>query len=681
VNTKHLVPALVALAAGANWVLLSSLAPEIRLLGALVLFVILPGCLLVHTVFRGPRPSGVERWLLSLGSGYVLALGLPLMLHLFFRPIYTAHLLAAADLLNVGLLLSIVALCARTGASEQTRSVPAPRTVALDRSRRRPVARPGRPGTAWLPWLAVLAAASAFRLTSLDHSDFQGDEVKVLLRALALLQGASDALIAHRKPPGEILLSATFSGGLGTVTELTARLPFALAGVAAVVACCQLGRAMFGPRTGLVAGLLLAVNGYFVAFGRILQYPSVSLLLDLLAILCLFRFARESTAQRGYAIVGGLLLAGAGLMALSAAFLLPVALVALWPSFFGPRRVPRIDRALWLWPLVLLAPALALVYSHGASEVGDGLDPGIIPRYLGHRLAEDQPYFNLSAFLVSANHYTSSLYLLVVLLGGGVLVLLAASKRRSLGWKLAAVWLAVPLLTHLFLVGKVGTHWREIFPALLLLAAAAAARFYGRLTTRPSRLGVLFAGLVFLAASGHYVYVAWIQPWPEYQLLYPRYRHPLDWTDLDGSDLDRRVGGLFGLTRRHGWKAVGELMAEGQLPEEYETNDYPNRVLWYVKRLPVCPEAAKLLVRAPINPGVRRTIEEGQRPPGYVLAGQVYEGGRPTLALLVREPWPQQPRVYQAADYGWLFDRELASPWSSIGDLYRPTPSSASACG
>lgn len=716
-KTKEFVGAVVASAALANWLLLSSLPPEIRLVGALVLFVVLPGYLLVQAVFCGPRPGGIERWLLALGCGYVLALGLAAVLYLFFRPIHTAHLLVGADFLNGLLLLSALARQSKGSAGDK-----ASRRSSLQDLR--DLRRPGWPAVAAL---AVVVVAAAFRLVNLDHSDFQGDEVKVLLRALAVLQGAPDALIAHRKPPGEILLSATFSGGLGIITELTARLPFALAGVAAVVACYHLGRAMFGPRTGLVAGLLLAVNGYFVAFGRILQYPSVSLLLDLLAILCLFRFAREPTAQRSYAIVGGLLLAGSGLMALSAVFLLPVAAVALWPSLFGPQRVQRRDLAVWLWPLVLLAPGLVLVYGLLAREEGGGLDPTIIPRYLGHRLAQDQPYFNLSAFLVSANHYTSSLYLLVVL-GAGALVLLAplhqpfgrlvellgrassrrqigsvwlavdpprlsaallllaiiglllSSARRSLSWKLALVWLAGPLFTHLFLVGKVGTHWREIFPGLLLLVAAAAVGLYARLADKPTRLALLFAGALFLAASGHYVYVAWIQPWPEYQLLYPRYRHPLDWTDLDGGDLDRRVGGLFGLTRRHGWKAVGELMAQGQLPADYDTNDYPNRVLWYTKRLPVCPEAAKLLVRAPINPTARRAIENGETLPGYVLAGQVYEGGRPTLALLVREPPTQQPRVYEATDYGWRFDRELASPWEPVGDLYRPTPNSATAC-
>jgi len=313
-----------ALAALSNALLLSPLPLEVRVGPALVLFVLLPGWLFVAAVLVGPEPAFLERGLLASGCGYTLAAVLMLGLYVLFRPLSTLQLIAAADLLNLGLLLLALA-----------------RQADL-----RP--RMTRPG--W-PLALLLALAAAPRLLNLGYSEFQGDEVKVVLRSFALLQGVPDALLAQRKPPAEVLIGAAFAGGLGGVTEAVGRLPFALAGAAAVLACYQLGSALFGKQAGLAAALLLAVNGYFVAFGRVLQYESLALLLDNLAILCLIRAGRDSGRQRAYAVVGGLVLAGAGLSALSAVFLLSLAVLALWPQLRAAVRGRWKQLLPWAWPL------------------------------------------------------------------------------------------------------------------------------------------------------------------------------------------------------------------------------------------------------------------------------------------------------------------------------------------
>jgi hypothetical protein len=646
--------AVVALVALADGLLLVPLPLEARLAGALLLFVALPGYLFTQAVFRGPRPCGLERWLLALGCGYVLAILLALALHILVRPLATPHVLLGATALNGGLLL--VALARR--------------------ARLRP--RLGRPG--W-PVLAVLALAAPFRLANLGYSEFQGDEAKVVLRAMALLQGVPDALIAHRKPPGEVLLQATFAGGLGAITELVGRLPFALAGVAAVVAIYQLGTALFGTRAGLVAALLLAINGYFVAFGRILQYESLILFLAILAVLCLVRFAEGSNDRRGYAVVGALLLGGAGLTAFSAVFLLPVAALALWPSVFGPKRATRRELLVWLWPLALLVPSAIVVYGVLPRTSGDALGLDTFEPYLSARLGDRPPYFNLGRFLLSVNHYTSGLYLVVVL-GAGVLTLVAGalrlrnpSVRCSPGWKLALLWLAVPLLTHLFLVRVPWAHWREVFPGAVLLAGVAAAGLYARLAYRPARLAALLAGGLFLAASGHYVYVAWIQPWPEYQLTYPQYRHPLDWSNARTP----QGGSNLGATLHHGWKAVAALMAQGAFPADYAGAERPEAA-WYLKRVRLCPDGASSYIRSPSSAGDRRAIQQGERMEGFFLAGRVYVGDRPKLALHTRKRPAGGPQAFRAEDYGAWFDRELSSPWVPIGPLYRPFATGAPDC-
>ena len=691
-----LVLAATALADG---LLLAPVPPEIRLVGALALFVVLPGVLLVQAVFVGPRPGPLERWLLALAGGYTLVTLLGLAVYVPFRPLNQGAVVAAGTALVGGLL--VLALRRRRGVAEPLW----PRFGQLDRA-----------------LVIVLLAAAPFRLWNLGHSEFQGDEALALLRTVAVLHGVPDALIAHRKPPGEILMYAPFAAGLGAVTELTARLPFSLAGVAGVVALYRLGQLMFGQRVAVVAALLMAVNGYFVAFGRILQYQSVELLLNTLAVLCLYRFARAGASRRGYAAIGALLMAGAALTALSAVFLLPVAALALWPRLFGPRRVPWRDLAVWLWPLVLLVPTAVLLYLLPATMPGM-LDLSSAWPYLGPRLGGSRPYFNLERMLLSINHYVSSPYLIITLgvgaivmfealldrsrelgerfglspagrglalflpnlemrnvppaaLLAGAVALLAGTNRRTLGWKLALIWATGPLFAHLFLVRVPGTHFREIFPGLLLLVGGAAAWLYDRLPGRGVRLAATAAGVLFLVASAHYVFVASIRPWPEYQLQYPAFRHPLDWTRLDV----RSAGGTFGAARHHGWKTVATLVARGELPARYTTNERPSEAGWYMKSSWICDEQAELYIMTPRLTPQRLAIEKRDTLPGWFLAAQVYVDGRATMSLLTRQPPPGGPKQYSDTSYTAIYDRELSSPWTSVRRLYRPGLNSAPEC-
>jgi hypothetical protein len=262
------------------------------------------------------------------------------------------------------------------------------------------------------------------------------------------------------------------------------------------------------------------------------------------------------------------------------------------------------------------------------------------------------------------------------LLVGGGSVLLLGSARRSAAWKLALAWMSVPLFTHLFLVFFPGTHYREIMPGLLLLVSREAVGLYDRLAGRAARLIALLAGGILLAASLHYVYTAWIRPWPEYQLTFPLDRHPLDWTRAES----RSAGGTFGAARRHGWKVVSELVSAGELPARYTTNERPAEAAWYLKSSWICDEQAELFILAPRFPRDRQLVEQGGTLPGYQLAGRVYVDDHPTLSLLTRQAPPGGPRMYRSEDFGRLFDRELASPWTPVGRLYRPGLNSAPIC-
>lgn len=690
---------------------------ELRWLAAFGLFVLLPGWLLVGLLLVRRAAGALETGLLTLAAGYALAVLLGLAVHALFRPAAPWQLALGGGALAVGL----AALAAWRGAG-----LPLPALPVAPRLTGPTVLKPAGPA------LLVLVVAGALRLADLGWSEFQGDEARVALRALAALQGEPGALAAHRKVPGEILLAYLFAGSLGQVVELTARLPFAVAGVGAVLAFYALARALLGPWAALTAGLLLAVNGYFVAFGRILQYDSLAFFLGSAGLLCCWRFARagceasdarlagDGVARDGadaavaWAVLAALLLAGAALVALGAVFFLAPAALLAWPGLARNRRSWRVLSA-WSWPVLPLLLVAALVLA-GDEAGGAG---STVWSYLGPRLGGERPYWNAAAFVRSANHYLSTPYLGVVLAGGLLALLLALGRalrpagRRGLAARLAVgvalaaaswarpeaalavgallllllvirapgqplatrvglAWAAGPLFVHLLLVRMPGTHWREAFPGLILLLAALTGPV---LVNRRSRPVVAVLLLALVAGAGHYAWVTLVQRWPEYQLAYPTARHPLDWTVQDG----RGIGGVFGAVHRHGWKALGVLDADGALAGGFATNESPAIAAWYLRRPQGCAGALRYVFRVQRTPQDRNLSGPVPLPSGLVNRGQVLVGGRTRIAVLVPPGAGTGLPSLDDEAYAERFDRELTSAWRPVGELYRADLGAAAA--
>jgi hypothetical protein len=727
---------------------------EARWLAAYLLFVLLPGWLLVSLLM----PARVACWragerlettVLVVAAGYGLAVLLGLALHAIFRPITPWQIAAGGGLLVLTLALAV----SRRGASirpsraslkpdSPSRVISRPDCVPpgpLSRTRER--GERVRGNESLLPLLLVLAVAVPLRLFDLGWSEFQGDEARVMLRAMAALQGADGALAAHRKVPGEILLAYLFAGSLGQIVEHVARLPFALASVGAVLAFYSLAHKLLGGRAALAAGLLLAVNGYFVAFGRILQYDSLAFFLGIAGLICCWRFGRDDGSRAdatAWAGLGALLLGCAALVALGAVFLVPPALLLAWPGLVRHRRSWSVLAA-WTWPIVpgLLAAALVL----GADGPADG--PSGIWSYLGPRLGGNRPYWHGTLFLRSTEHYLSSPYVLALLIAGAsaillgllgvaratsgrgnlirlgiviavaalswdrplvalalgallalVLVLQVPAQRpdrrtdegnrlplgryfgryfgQHLGMRVALLWAAGPLFVHLLLIRVPGTHFREAFPGLILILAALAMPALAR---RRSGLvvGTLLAMLV--VGAGHYSWVTLVQRLPEYQLTYPADRHPLDWTARDG----RGIGGVFGIAHRHGWKALGVLSTEGTLAGGFATNESPAIAAWYLRRPQGCEGALEYVFRVPRAPHDRNLAVPVRLPVGYQTRGQVRMYGRPTIAIQMPPTATARLGEIPAEAYEERFDRELASAWRPVDELYRADLGAAAA--
>ncbi|HLJ92344.1 MAG TPA: glycosyltransferase family 39 protein [Gemmataceae bacterium] len=157
--------------------------------------------------------------------------------------------------------------------------------------------------------------------------------------------------------------------GLFGINEFAARLPSALAALAAVLMTYELGRRMFGAATGLLAGLVLATTGLFCAAAH---FANPDALLNAATLLTLFFFWRtfsrplplplSSTAadqgrgrERAWSVASGISAGVAVLAKGPVGLVLPVAIIGLFLLW------SRKARLLWEWRLLGAALAFVLV--------------------------------------------------------------------------------------------------------------------------------------------------------------------------------------------------------------------------------------------------------------------------------------------------------------------------------
>jgi hypothetical protein len=557
--------------------------------------------------------------------------------------------------------------------------------------KRRVRGRPIALDTIWRVILLLLVAGS-LRLIDLGYSEYQGDEASILHRAAAIVQDVNEALLAHRKGPGEILVATYFGQLVGRVTEADARFPFAIASVMSVLAIYAVGRAMFGPTAGLVAALLWAINGYSVGFGRIVQYHSVTVLLSTVALLCAWKTVRTSPHAWKLRFVTIGLLGMCLVFAFNVITLgLPAVVLILMSVTRDWRRVGRtlMPRTLGRMESVIVVigiAAVSLVALYVALEWRD------MQRILSWRLGQGQPFNNLDMFASVSVRYLGLPYLLLLMgssLGVGIWLAsrIGGSRRRGrlIGLTLAAliallialhgqptgfavtVWALlaiaciaaagterhwrvlgiaalVPIGLYGFMLAQTGTHWYEAFPAMCLLAGGLASRIAWRLR---NRLGwaIAPAGAALTVVLGVYPFFAFLPIWTAEGMPAESFYRP-PWRAI-------RDGGSFGFPHQDGLKAVSLLADVGALPPPYNSNATAEVTTWYMPTTERCERTptSYLIAFSERRPSVPLPPQDG-----WVITVR----GQPRGLIRVQNDSPPDfAQVAVEAPAGW-FDSNLA---------------------
>lgn len=583
-----------------------------------------------------------------------------------------------------------------------------------------------------LALVALLLGAAYLRFTHLGYSELHGDEALVALRAVDVIQGWERALFIHKKGPGEILLGTAMYVLTGRLTELAAHLPFALASWAGVFAVYLLGRRWFGPVAGWWAAAMVAVDGYLMAFGRMLQYQSIIFLLVVLTVLAMQQALERGRTSARYLLVAAFLLA-TGLLAHYEAIIAVVPagwlLLCLWRQQAGNWRA-RSWQVVRQMALPLLVGTAILV----AFYVPFILDPEFFrdtfAYIFGHRLAGHSLPEGLAIVVGRSTLYSSSYYFwtlvlltiiglgriywlytptrlrvpLVLLLAGvmaallidataffqwpGRLALLLCAIAIAPAWvaprlpqaeRTAWLWFGVPFLGVIFFVAKPGTHVYIFFIPWALVAGMgmgqlwdALAQRWGSWTTR-----WLLAPIMVLLVLIFGNYVRWLFVVNQVEVLrtWDENRPAGYWTSYQSPAFES----IFGFPIRNGWKSVAALYAQGTLKGRFDTNDRFSMVPdWYLRGEAYCPRDAAayyLLVPYPL-PVDRPIVDEKRRQltDNYYLWGTVTMNEQPHMEIYARNDTRGAeeigaPRLIREEEYTDFFNQHRLAPFTRNGPL------------
>lgn len=598
-----------------------------------LLFGFLPGFLLIRLLLGRYNASlRAERIVLGAAVSYGLSSVAVLGVHFLPGPMTLASILIAIDLMVVVLVGLTIVLDRRAIHGERTHRE--------------------QHTTAWqdlvwvlLPFVVLLALIIVFRFFSLNYSEYQGDEIDVTGLARLAIAGQADALFLHRKGPVELVIAATFALFARSFDEFALRFPFALASGWAIIGTYVLGRRLWGTGLGLFAAALLALNGIFLGFSRMVQYQGVVALLLVSAVLCFYVLNRGSDRKmEPRLVVLGLGLWGTGLLSHYEAGLIGVVLAYLY--------LQKYPFSNWSWsllrPLVIAAGVLVLVLlAYYVPFVTHVHFADTFQRYTEIRISPDRmPFNNLGDYLTSSLFYNSIYYETVMVLGlllaawyglqhvfthravplrreraasfswtalivwgtlfagliGGTLApswlqiggmhvslflvlpamaLLTFNRTLSLGLKMAFLWFDVYLVAYAFLIRIPGLHYYTLLPAWVLLAAWGLGQAAGRLSDRSL---VWHWGIV---GTGVVLGVSLLfHPYLLFVRTSPEYAlsYPEHSHPIYWNTSSGQPERFFGLPHRSGWKTIGYLFEQGVLAGDFRSNEKEEIATWYARR-------------------------------------------------------------------------------------------------
>ncbi len=651
---------------------------------AALLCLVIPGYL-IGTWFTKDISSGATRELLSAFLGLACGMFTLFLLEKIPGPLTKEQILSTQLLIMCGLFFFRTHLCAPSIEVEGENS----KVLGFS-------------------LLAVTLLALITRTTYLNEAEFQGDEARALHMGAGVLFGVDDILYFHKKGPAEILLPTGMVALTGTLNEGAARFPCAISGVGIAMFGFLLALSLFGERFvvgALMVGLLLSIEGFLLAFSRIVQYQTPLIAWTLAALLLALEFRRTGTVRYLY---GAAILSAAALFAhYDAVVLLPALAFAACAPREGESMSACLKRSYKIGGPLLLGAAILLSFYLPFFTHEHFLKTR---EYLSTRIGSRSfPYDNLAGYVSLLSFYNATFISYALALGvccGAFIALYSLSSRAKyigvgalvlgiigelvspllFGWKdfnsavlffgipilmvllslgssfkvrLLALLTGIPLLVYGFFSFRPNTHFYTLHIGGILIAcwvAVSLVRCFGAQTFRVAASIVL--GGLFLVGSW-YSYLLFIRQTPEYFHSFPKGRPEIF---RAGFGDKRPKGAYFGYPHRSGWQAIHVLYKNGTLKGSYASNEEMLITGWYlrgIERKETDPDNY-LIVQNPNDPV---KVRRGDIERGYYFNGRIYVDGERRLDIYTKGERKGEPQRYSLEELLKNYRMETLAPY------------------
>ncbi len=656
-----------------NGLILANVNPNGRYAAALIILAFLPGWVWLPTFIKPSRLDWLERVTLAIGLSLALTIIFTMYLVYLPDPLTTQRLLIASNVIIIsGFIINLF--------SPELPTAPMPHRLLI-------------------LFILIMLLAAVLRLPKLGYAEFHEDEAEALMLGVRLLQGENYAIFLHRKGPAQMLLPVAFWLLTNHITESMARFPFALCSILSVATLFFIGRRWFGWQIGLMAALLWAINGYAIAFGRMVQYQAIIFFLGPLAIYCFY--LAHQYCQFRLQILGAILLATCLLAHFDALLLLPV---AIWLSL--PQKLAEIPtRLLSFLIFLIILDSFYMPYfrdpefANTAAYLAESrVKPGLLYNNLNLLWQLDQIYssrfylpmvvlgivsfimFKPHRFLKPVRFWEVIFSLFLIILISTVWIpswwRIGSLNLAILPWlimgiacfwsaqtvELKAVWLmfGAPFIGYVFLVDDPRTHLYIIYPGAMLLAALGMSEI--------AQIKINFQFLsVHFTHQGQKIFITSLVG------LLAIFVVAYEWviflqteSTLTSSQLTTTISkiqnlpkerGYFGYPKREGWKATGALRAQRLFLGDFRSVNEDFIVpIWYNYG------QARSCYDTPAQFFVRTTEDKLSIPNQYYETGRIQREGETRLWILSDKRDEQLNNAsYQLEDLETAFD-ELATP-------------------
>jgi 4-amino-4-deoxy-L-arabinose transferase-like glycosyltransferase len=361
----------------------------------------------------------------------------------------------------------------------------------------------------------VVAAAALLLLAGLGSLDLWAPDepryAQVAEEMRSGVHGSAGLVLLHlngepytHKPPLYFWLAAALGAPGGRVTELAARLPSALSGIALVALTLHLGSRMLGGGAGWLGAALLLTTHSFAHLARRVQIDPLLALLETTALAAFLRL-EQGLGSRAANLAGLHVALGLAVLAKGpVGFLVPLLVIATY--LVWERRAREIPGLLPPWALVLsLGPGLVWLGGMLAlappGTFGEAVGTNLLGRFLAGTSHARPFFYYLYQFPVEALPWTV-LWPAVFLAARRHVFRAdpsAGSEATRRAWRFLLSWLGASVVFFSLSTGKRGPYLLPALPAAALLCADACLRLLAGRTHPPRGLSLgakLGAGLL-----------------------------------------------------------------------------------------------------------------------------------------------------------------------------------------